>query len=61
MLVKFWLRSLPAVDPFSDLDTMLGNSISYGKNLDSLCGMTEDEIAVGYSRIEKYSRLFSDY
>ena len=57
MLVKLGLKSSPTVDPFSDLDPILDDSISDGKNLVALC---EDEFAAGYSRLENENDINSD-
>ena len=48
--VKLGLSNLPTIDPFSDFDAMLDDPRSDGINLDAVCDMHEDEIAVGYSR-----------
>ena len=50
--VKLGLSGLPTVDPFSDLDPMLDNTAPDGHSLDTLCNMSEGEIASGYSRTE---------
>lgn len=39
---------------------MRDNYISDGQNVDALCGMSEDKIAAGYSRIEKDNDIDSD-
>ena len=54
------LQNLPTVDPFSNLDSMRDNYISDGQNINVLCGMSEDKIAAGYSRIEKDNDIDSD-
>ena len=50
--VKLGLKDLQIVDPFSDLDPMLDDSMSDSPSLDTLCGISEDEIAAGYSQTE---------
>ena len=48
--VKLGLKDLPTVDPFGDLDPMLGDSTSDSPSLDILCGMSEGGTAAGYSQ-----------
>ena len=50
--VKLGLKDLQIVDPFSDLDPMLDDSTSDSPSLDTLCGISEDKIAAGYSQTE---------
>ena len=48
--IKLGLRTLPSVDPFSDIDPMLDDPRSDGQSLDALCDMSQEEISVAYLR-----------
>ena len=58
--VKLGSKSLPSIDPFNDLDSMLDSSVSSGHNLDALCLISEDELASGYSRKENEDDVDSE-
>ena len=43
-------KSLPAIDPFHDIDSLLNGSTAESQQLQAICGLTLAEKQIGYSR-----------
>ena len=49
--IRLGLSALPSIDPFEDIDQLIGVvTLDNHDNIESVCQLTDEETSIGYSR-----------